>query len=254
MNRSLRFLLAAGSVSGAALSFSGCVENESTLFVHGVLLAKPPDCIVTPDPGQLTLGSGVLDIALARSYRAALLVGNQFAPRGAKTQLKTETTRVILTGAEVTLTDSATGEVFNCPSQPNCGQYSVYGSGFADSSRSEDPGWGIVFAQLVPNAVGEAIAADTGNPILSDRTKTIGLVATIKVFGRSLGGKDVESGDFSFPIDVCNRCLIDYSHADTAGACLTPTGFEGDKICQPGQDQTVDCRACTSLDVCKSAL
>jgi hypothetical protein len=238
MNRMLRTLAVAGALAPAAIVFSACADNESTLFVHGVLHVKPPLCTV-------------LDVSLRRNYEAALLVGNQYAPRGNKQQLRTETTRVVLTGAEVTLTDGATGAVFSCPNQANCGQYSVYGSGFTDSSKGDDPGWGLIFAQLVPNAVGDAIANDTSNPVHTPGT-SISLVATIKVFGRSLGGQDIESGNFSFPIEVCSKCLIDFSHTDPLppNNCVTPTDFTPQAMCQEGQDDVVDCRACTQNPAC----
>ena len=248
MNRMLRPFIAVGLIAAAASSAAGCAANDSTLFIYGVLAPTAPACDVTGSPGEKVFGSGTLDVALRTNYEAWLLVGNQYAPRGQKQQLRTETTRVTLTGAEITLKDAAKNQIITCTGQPNCGQFSVYGSGFADSSKSEDPGWGIIAAQLIPNAVGQSYA--TG-PLSAPSATTISLVATIRVFGTTLGGQDVESGGFSYPIQLCNGCLVDFSPAK-AGKC---TRLEGDVIptgCRLGQDDVVDCRACIPAAVCST--
>jgi hypothetical protein len=253
MNRMLRPFIAGGLICAAAVTAAGCAENDSTLFIYGVLKELPPACTVLADPASEMIGSGRLDIALRTNYEAWLLVGNQYAPRGAKQQLRTETTRVTLTGAEITLKDAASGKVLSCKNQPNCGQFSVYGSGFANSSKSEDPGWGAISAQLIPSAVGESYLADLTGALSKAGPSTIGLVATVRAFGTTLGGQDVETGGFSFPIQVCNGCLIDYSSIVfpatkcTLGANETVTAAG----CRMGQDESVDCRACLPADVCR---
>jgi hypothetical protein len=249
MNRMLRPLIAGSLIVAAGSVAAGCADNNATLFVFGVLAPTAPTCDVIADPAQLVLGSGTLDVALRTNYEARLLVGNQYTPRGAKQQLKAETTRITLTGAEITLKDGATDKIITCKNQAHCGEFSVYGSGFANPSKSEDPGWGIIFAQLIPNAVGESFRNTLTAP------GTVNLVATVKVFGTTLGNQDVESGGFSFPIQLCKGCLVDYSTVDSTGAC--PARKEGDSIpvpCDEGQDEAVDCRACRGLvDLCSCA-
>src|SRR5262245_40786842 len=83
----------------AAGSFAeGCADNESALFVRGVLARKAPGCEAKGDPTQLMVGVGVLDMAFAAqnggSYNAPLLVGNQMARVGNADQVRTETSRI----------------------------------------------------------------------------------------------------------------------------------------------------------------
>jgi hypothetical protein len=73
------------------------------------------------------------------------------------------------------------------------------------------------------------------------------VVASVKVRGETLGGKEIESGEFVFPIDVCYGCLIVYN--DVTGFCCVRK--EGETIpvqCQSGQDEGLDCRACNTGD------
>lgn len=250
MNRMLRSLIAGGLIAAASASAAGCADNNSTLFIYGVMATTAPTCSVIADPAQPMLGAGALDIALASNYEGWLLVGNQYSPRGAKQQLKTETTKVTLTGAEITLKEAATDQVINCPNSKNCGgPFSVYGSGFASSSRSEDPGWGAIYVQFLPNAVADFYSQGTlktPGPTLTT------VVANIKVYGSTLGNQDVESGTFSFPIQICNGCSINYQAvAPDTGACTTTMGTVVPPTnCRQGQDGTTDCRLCTNLPIC----
>jgi hypothetical protein len=251
MNRMLRPLIAGGLMAAAAASAAGCADNNSTLFIYGVLATVAPLCSVIADPSQAMLGAGALDIALSSNYEGWLLVGNQYSPRGAKQQLKTETTKVTLTGAEITLKEAATDKVISCPNSANCGgPFSVYGSGFANSSRSEDPGWGAIYVQFLPNAVGEFFRAGT---LKNPGPTLITVVANIKVYGTTLGNQDVESGTFSYPIQICNGCSIDYQAVDlTTGKCLVQQGAVIPQTnCRVGQDGKTDCRLCLNQPICQ---
>jgi hypothetical protein len=253
MNRMLRPFIAGGVIAAAAATAAGCADNNSTLFVYGVLATKAPDCSVTADPGSMMFGDGSLDVAIGSGYWAWLLVGNQYSPRGAKQQLKTETTRVTLTGAEVTLTSASTGQVITCPSTKNCGgPFSVYGSGFASSSKSEDPGWGAIEVQLLPDAVSAFFRTDPSSPIGKPGEARTTIVASVRVYGKTLGGQDVESGAFTYPIQVCNGCSILYGDYDlVTEQCLSKAGMTPVLPCRVGQDSSIPCSSCVGIPICR---
>ncbi len=254
MNRMLRPLVAVGFVAAATAVFSqGCADNNSSLFIVGVEYDKPPTCVVTADPTQEELGYGILDVAFRSDYQAWLLVGNQFTPRGSKQTLRTETTRINLRGAEVTLTNSDGSALKD--GNTTVGQFSVYGSGYADSSTSEEPGWGLFAADLIPSSVGDILAKPfNGKP---GGINTV--VATVRVFGNTLGNTSVTSGELSFPIQVCYGCLVQYplealvfptnGGTPTCSAGSTDIPVPG---CRVGQDDTVDCRSCQQLSICQT--
>jgi hypothetical protein len=210
MNRLLRPLLAGGLIAAAVVPFvSACADNDSSLFIAGVMVVKPPTCTVTADPTQPQQFSGILDVGVTSSYQAVLLVGNQLTARGAKQELNTETTRVVLDRAEVSLRFPS-GQQISCGNE-NCSEFSVYGTGFATSTTGEDPGWGLFNAELIPPLVAQTLSAQIGSS-----TDLLSVVATVKVSGHTLGGKRLDSAPLSYSIDVCNGCWC----VPTGGVCL----------------------------------
>jgi hypothetical protein len=233
MQLSRTWICLAGLTAGLAVSAVGCVPNESSLFVQGVLALESGDCTASPDPGARMLANGVMDTLLTRRYEAALLVGNQMVPRGSADQIRTETARVSLRGAEVRVSDTLGN---------NLDEFSVDGTGFVDPASGTSPGYGVLFATLIPQPTG-----------LDDN-----VIATVKVFGRTLGGREMESGELAFPIHICSGCLISYptDADDTAQPgyqCTRAADSALDQPCFFGQDELVDCRLCaSSIPECQS--
>src|SRR5512145_673071 len=171
---------------------SGCAENDSTLFILGVA-AIGSDCTYTPSASTTMMPSGQLDVGFDQSYQAGLVLANQMASRGDKSRSRTETSRIILEGAEVNLLlpdGSSLRDAFSAP-----------GAGFVDVGNGAQPGYGILSVVLIPrpNEDQVARALDQGY-----------VIAEVKAFGKTLGGQEVESNVFRFPIDVCRGCLVTF--------------------------------------------
>jgi hypothetical protein len=224
----------------------GCADNESSLFVRSVMKNSPPECTVQSDPTAVMLLGGTMDVALTDTYRAALLIGNQLVRRGSRDNLRTETARIALKGAEVRLQNSGGQQLSN-------GAFTVGGTGFVDPGSGDEPGYGVMFVPLVP-------------PSVQPQAGTV-ITARVKVFGDTLGGTEITSNELSFPIAVCYGCLVDFPPAaDDA----TVTGYQCNNAstgtsastapsadtapCWMGQDDPVDCRFCVNTlpDVCTS--
>ncbi|HOU89619.1 MAG TPA: hypothetical protein PLU22_01175 [Polyangiaceae bacterium] len=217
----------AALVAVLACSTVACVDNESSLFIRGVMVLESGDCTASPDPGGTMQANGILDTSLTSTYIGALLVGNQLVARGAPAQLRTETARIALRGAEVRVA-STTQSVLK--------EFSVDGTGFVDPASGTSPGYGAFFATLIPNL--DNIDRDT-------------VIVNVRVFGRTLGGREVESGELAYPIQLCSQCLISFPpEADNPSTpeydCLMPAADDLEEPCFFGQDETVDCRLCTS--------
>ena len=225
----------------------GCEENESSVFIMGVLAVETSSCVAKPERGATMRAAGTLDTALAggSGYRAALMVGNQLTPRGSREQLRTETARVRLQGAEVTLTDSSDA-LLPLPINP----FSTVGTGLVDPAAGTEPGLGAIFVDVIPASISQAVS--------NALPKRDGIViARIRVFGTTLGNQPVESGEYVYPIHVCSGCLVAYP----VGA-LMPTGAGQACIAEPttttpldacflGQDAPVPCTVCAgSNEVC----
>ena len=216
-------LLGVMTVSG------GCTDEETGFFIMGNVVVDAPECVASPDSGSVLHSSGVLDVALRPEYDASLLVGTQLTPRGDKTNLRTETMITTITGAEVELYRD-TGELDT--------EFTVPASGVILPDGGADPGFGIVTATLIPAATGIALAEELTNP-----NEIRSRVARIVVFGKTIGGLDIETAPHSYVIRVCEGCLVEFpaeAYDPTGGGCLpTDTGDNLVPPCRFGQDDPV---------------
>jgi hypothetical protein len=220
---------------------SGCADSESMIFIRQVQARLPtgsPACVADSAPTSTSLGEGILDVAFRSRYTATLLVGNQLVPRGNSSQLRTETARVDLQGSVVRALDDAGNLAW--------GPVTVPGTGFIDPANSSTPSFGLTETTLF-----QADAA-----LVNDLATNGGLrrfVSVVKVFGRTLGGTAIESGEWQFPISVCFKCLISFpaeaSSVVSPRNCMAAarTGVTVTEPCQVGQDDTLDCRVCKEI-------
>lgn len=232
-------------INGTALLFTlalglgafGCADNESSLFIEGVLNISSSDCVARPDAEAEFISRGILDTAFAEGYVAAVQVGNQVTQQGNREKLRTETSRIHLEGV--------TGSVFDVLGGEHA--FEAIGTGFVHPAAGTEPGLAAMFVNLVnADNIDEIAAAGQGQ-----------MVVRFRVFGRTLGGKEIESGDFDYPIEICEGCLIDYPiGANTGSATDYECGADAPEsqevnVCHYGQDQRFPCTACaTVLDVC----
>jgi hypothetical protein len=243
---SLKSLLAFAAAGLGASALPSCATNDSMMFIIGVYARKQGTCTPKPENEAPIWAKGVLDRVFADEYRAALLVGNQLTQRGSREQLRTETSRVSLKGAEVQL-ETLQGA-------PLAEPFSSTGTGFVDAAAGVDPALAIMYASLIP-------------PSISGMLPTGTLVAKVRVYGDTLGGQEVESSELAFPIEVCDGCLIAYPSeardltADgTSYQCKVATddtdaaaAADTDLPCVLGVDLPVPCTACSGyLDECLS--
>jgi hypothetical protein len=239
-------LVLASCVCGAS---SGCAENESTLFIVGVK-APESDCTYSTSVTGSFLARGWYDLGFNSSYQGTILLGNQMASRGDKDRSRTETSRIVLEGAEITLLlpdGSQLRDTFSTP-----------GAGFVDVSTGADPGYGILSVVLIPSLAGaDQATQDQAAAVL----KAGYVIAEIRAFGKTLGGQAVESSRFRFPIEVCDGCLVTFSGEGVSGnpkdgfscSASAASTTTGSGACVWGQDVTVPCQSCAgTFEVCQT--
>src|SRR5262249_32037052 len=116
--------------------------------------------------------------------------------RGNSSQLRTETSRVELQGTIVHAEDASGAIAW--------GPVTVPGAGFIDPASGSNPNYGVINTVLLGSDLGETLATQ----LMTSRNIVRYFTAVVRVFGRTLGGTAVESGEWRFPINVCFGCLV----------------------------------------------
>ncbi|MEZ4371603.1 MAG: hypothetical protein R3B07_12295 [Polyangiaceae bacterium] len=228
MRRSLKKLFALTALGlFTAAATSGCADNDSQLFVVGVMVPDG-ECSVTADEGASLYLAGVLDTSLTTAYVGRLLVGNQLTQRGSREETKTETSRIAIRGAEV--------QIFT-PQQELIKEYTVASTGFVNQAPNGDAAYGFAAVTLIDPQTGQSLANQVPAP-----GDTTGVVVEVRVFGDSLGGSEITSAKLTYPITVCNGCLISCTTDAAAG-----------RPCSRGNDEPIDCSFCLDVPLCAAA-
>jgi hypothetical protein len=218
-------------LAGTGLLGSSCADNDSTLFIYGVIDINRSQCVASPDAGSVLLASGVMDRLFANGYEAAILVGSHLTERGSREKLRTETSRLTINGAQITLYGT-NGAAINVDSAA---------TGLVNPASGTDPGLAAVFARIVRPEDMEALGPDGQ------------IIARIKVLGTTLGGQEIESAEFDYPITICNGCLVSYpteSLDATGKVCVGGDTMmsQTQTVCSLGQDSPVNCSYCASYN------
>jgi hypothetical protein len=235
---------------GIAAVMPSCAVNDQSIFVRSVLAPSTNrqngSCIYTDDPQQPQLLGGTYDVGLSDNYSAVVLVGNQLTPRGDSLNNRAESNRAHLQGGVVQVKE---------PGGALIREFTAYAVGFADPGANNAPDFGLMSLTLIDAPTKDLLAAQLPNRQVS---KTI--VVTFRVFGKTLGGVELESGDFDYPIRVCNGCLVSFidsndptAPADQQPNCLKPrptTGAGSTGPCASGQDEYTPCQSCQGRRVC----
>ncbi len=183
--------LALLATSGGLLG-SACADNESSLFIR-MRMAETGDCNVSRGPSEPFWSEDAVDSAYAGSHSAMLLVGNQIVERGDPDVLRTETSRVQLYEAEVRVADIEGNDV-----TPG---YVVPITGAVDPSTSGDAGYNCTEVLLIDGATMDSLRAQA-----AQLRRDIQVWATVVLRGRTLGGQEVETKEWTYPVRVCFAC------------------------------------------------
>ncbi|MFP6686236.1 MAG: hypothetical protein VB934_16075 [Polyangiaceae bacterium] len=212
---------------GFASSLVGCTENGVSLFIQGVPRPDPEGaCVVDPDPGGTFYLDGKLDKLFrpAGDYTRSVLIGNQMQPRGDADTLRPETSQVQFYEAEVTVFDVEGNQLLS---------YTHPTSGFVYQATGIDPSYGTAQVTMIPPEVSSVFDTSGGQ---GHR-----VVSRVRVFGTTIGGTEVSTGNWDWPIFLCETsidpnfdCIGGYNPEDAEAECPL--------MCKPGQDEPIDIR------------
>jgi len=220
---------AATAAMGLSLLTGGCAEGDGGTIVVAGVPVREDDCTV--QGMQMTRRSrGALNLGLRSGYILTPAIANQMDPDIDESRLLTANTfDVSIRGAEVEIQNSA-GAPLGFEEQPN--PFTIPASGFVPLA-SVTP----ISIPVIPEVYGEQL------PLFLD-TQGSTYVVRLSIFGRTSGGREVETPPFTFVIEVSDT--PDPCVAYCAGLGFTPNAFvqcgsgdaETELACIVGQDDT----------------
>ncbi|WP_437674929.1 hypothetical protein [Sorangium sp. So ce131] len=222
------------TASGGLLA-SACADNESSLFIR-MRIVPDESCTTECSADEPFLTYDEVDAAYPSGYShsAVLLVGNQMVQRGDSDVLRTETSRVQLYAAEVRILDNTGGVV---------GEYEVPVSGTVDPGNANDPGYNCTEVLMIDGAT-----MDTLRDRVLEEGSAIEVVSTVVLKGRTLGGQEMETVEWAYPIRVCFGCGGCIEHppeccsGEGAGSDVCEDLDELAGVCPRGRPGVADCR------------
>ncbi len=209
--------------AGAAVVGASCAENDSSIFIRGCLQVSRTDCTAQISTTSVLQLGGTVDAVYAGEYLCTVLVENQLVPRGDPNTLKTETSGVQLYDAEVQVLDptqtDASGNMLAIT------QFSVPITGFIDPGTAGLPGTGTSDVIMVPASTIQSEAAK-----VASKGKEQTVVASVVIRGQTLGGLQVHTQEFLYPIRIFD-----------GGTCVEPMSGMGCVSDMPAMTMN-DCR------------
>lgn len=214
-----------------AVTSVGCAnQGDEGMTVINNTAVSGTSCVLTGSPDQPFKSHGLIYALSPLGYTLTPLISSR-VQMGTEVNADDLQKTIFLRGADVTLTLKAV-------SVENNGSFTV-----TQKDTVVDQ-FGVLFAGSLPPAgsvnVGfEVIPPATLRTILGMAGATSGVnaevLASVVVRG-DLGGNEITSNTFEYPISVCTDCVVVNN-----GACpMTGTPRTGD-ACNPFQDGTVDC-------------
>ncbi len=230
----MRTRFVAAAIAVGALTLAACADDSGGgLIIRQNLAPTATDgCTFSPDLTAPYFARGTISMLSQQPYVLTPLIESRItAPEGQESQRT-----VLIRGARV----DARIESITVNNQ----SVEVDTSDFPEGSLKFTS---LFSAPLAPNgglSVGDfdlltsSLIATLRDRYGAQGSARVQVVAEVRVFG-DLGGDEIESDTFSYPVTVCNDCIV-----NNVGECPTMAEVRTGNPCNPFQDGVVDC--CTS--------
>lgn len=202
--RTVKQLCAAAVIATAALS-SGCDDSNATVFVRGTVIPEGDGCTV--DPNGDVLLRGLYNVEAGGSYTLFPIFSNQLRTRAGS--VASDPNGVHIDSVEVELRDEG-GLPLAFDGLPN--PFQVATSTFIPSAAGTSASSAGAAVEVIP-------------AVYSGQLPTAGtIIAALKAFGETNGRVNVESDEWTYPIELCGgSCLfVCDPMATTNMPCCTP--------------------------------
>ena len=255
----MRHLLQLSVVVFTIFIIHGCADEPNAIYVLGNTIPQAGCTVAASETGPFR-PRGILDIALTNRYIMYPTIQNQMlssatagmaSPPKMSTKAEAVFTNQLIEGNNVAITGAQI-------------QYSP-----PPSFPVPMPDQNVTVSAVVPVNAGltslglEIIPTDLGNALanagaLSEKGMIIPVLVHIRFEGISSSGTVVQSNRFTYPIDICNGCLVTYPPSADIPSNGIPDCQKDDygsndessvlssiiPPCDMGQDDDVDCRLC----------
>ncbi len=225
------FLAAAAAVLGAS-----CVPNDSSFFIGGCVQVARDSCTADLSTTSVINYEGSIDAAFVKEYDCLLLIENQMVPQGNPTTLRTETDGLQLYQAEVQILDPTNAYAV-------LAEYSVPITGYIPPGSGGTPGIGGTEVILL-----DPVTLGTEAALVASQGKLQQIVSSVILHGQTLGGVEVASGVWQYPITIADgqSCVV------PAGATCVSSATVATADCRLGLDEPggTNCQLIAANGVC----
>lgn len=227
----------------AVLALSACANQGDEGFSVLNNTAVTTECTLTGDPAQPFIPHGEIYSKSPQGYLLTPLIQSRVSGTGAGSgaTLDPSTRTIYLKAANIDLEVKAVSveHADGSFSNPSVTIPSTLAKQSALFSAALPPAGSVNVAfELIPVQTLRAIEAAVA-PAATDRMR-VEVLSTVTVVG-DLNGDDLSAQPFTFPVTVCNDCVV-----HNVGACpITGTPRPGNP-CNTFQDGDVDC--CTDMN------
>ncbi len=225
----------------------GCEDNEITFFVeHMKTQPEAPTCETSES--DAFSARGLLDLSFGNSFSGFYFVTNHLMAREDYGNLRAETNGITIDGMEVYVrgmdgTSYGSTEYYEfeqyVPPEDSTVAYAVAIPTSVTQALSESLGCLPLNGNNYP---GSTIGEDANGQIVPRYFDSV--YSVVRFLGHSQGGSDVQTPEFTYPIDLCCGCLLDWANCmegDCGRYCVKP---DEPSMCHIGSDNggTFDCR------------
>lgn len=231
-----------------AAALGGCRDNEESFYIeHMKAMADPPDCkYSTGDPYRHGIR---VDLSLRQDHDffGHFQTTNALLAREDYDNLKAESNGIFVEGSETVVTVGgqsvggsaySSAEIYIGPETTNVlPGIAIPGDVFADLAEHYGcPSSGAMLAGMSAQllATGAATPPAGYSELLSTG------YATVRFIGHTQGGTDVETNGFTFTLDFCCGCAVDWNSCDTPCEMFCDEAAEVVSMCEWGVDVEED--------------
>ncbi len=240
------------------LVLGGCQENEISFFVeHVKVKPKAPSCSYSVSDDKMSYGA--IDLAFGNRYTNGYLVQNQLMAREDYDNLIAETNGIFVEAYEVNIRTSDAREVFGTSERIPFEMYLEPETSdlIVVDILTESVVWELAEATQCLGLSRENYPPETMFTSAHDLEDRNGLpvpryfesvYTQIRFFGHSQGGIDLETQAFTFPINLCCGCFVEWGkcYRECERYCTETEDFDAHSMCVlgnfNGDESKLDCR------------